>query len=476
MFKRSIIKKLMFLYFIVGLSSLSFIGFYSYFKAKNALIERAFEQLKSIRSIKQIEIENYFSDHKSDSNKYNISYHEIDNILSDTNKTSGLGKSGEIYLVDENFQLLTKSRFLHKDSIPVKVLTKSVRRAFRYGRGNGICDDYRSVLSLNSFSKLNIKGLNWVIIAEIDYKEAIIPITILRNDLLFVSLIILILIFSIAQVISNDIVNPILKLKNAAVSIGQGDLDTKLELNAENEFGVLASTFNQMTADIRKNTSELVSERTKRISALYDGQEFERQRISRDLHDGLAQHLIAVKMSLENLIRRKEFDDDKKINDLNRQIVNSIEELRKISYDLAPASLMDFSLEGSIENLCIQVQKNSDIQIDFSFYGDFSGLDKRSKIYLYRIVQEALNNTLKHADATKVDIQITETRDHFVLMIEDNGKGFDFDNKELGLGKGLFNIRERSIMLNGTFDVESFPGKGTTIRIKIDKMFKNGEN
>lgn len=467
---------MMFLYFIVGLSSLSFIGFYSYFKAKNALIDRAFEQLNSVRSIKQIEIENYFNDHRTDTNRYNISYHEIDHILLDTNRTNGLGKSGEIYLVDSDFQLKTKSRFINQDSFKIKVSTQSIRKAFSEGIGNGICKDYRNVLSLNSFSKLNIKGLNWVIIAEIDYKEAIIPITNLRNDLLFVSLIILILIFSIAQVISSDIVNPILKLKNASVRIGQGDLDTKVEINSENEFGVLAATYNQMTEDIRKNTTELVIERTKRISALYDGQEFERQRIARDLHDGLAQHLIAVKMTLENIISRKEFDDDKKINDLKLQIINSIEELRKISYDLAPASLMDFSLEGAIENLCVQVQKNSDMHIDFSSFGNFTGIDKRSKIYLYRIVQEALNNTLKHADASKVDIQITETRDHFVLMIEDNGKGFDLEKNEPGLGKGLFNIRERSIMLNGTFDVESFPGKGTTIRIKIDKKNKNGED
>lgn len=476
MFKRSIIKKLMFLYFIVGLSSLSFIGFYSYFKAKNALIDRAFEQLNSVRSIKQHEIENYFNQHMLDANRYGISFDEISQILLDTNKTSGLGKSGEIYLVGNDFYLKSKSRFLPESSYPVKAGSESIKRAFSEGKGNGICRDYRNVLSLNSFDKIGVKGLNWVIIAEIDYNEAMIPITTLRNDLLFVSLIILILIFSIAQVISTEIVSPILKLKNASVKIGRGELDTKLDIESANEFGVLAGTFNQMTEDIRKNTAELISERTRRISALYDGQEFERQRISRDLHDGLAQHLIAVKLTLENMISRKEFDDEKKISDLKQQIINSIEELRKISYDLAPASLMDFSLEGALENLCIQVQKNSGIHIDFSSYGELSGLDQRSKIYLYRIVQEALNNTIKHAEATEVDIQITETRDHYVLMIEDNGKGFDFNKNEPGLGKGLFNIRERSIMLNGTFDVESFPGKGTTIRIKIGKKNKDGEN
>jgi len=466
----------MFLYFVVGFSSLSIIGFYSYFKAKNALIARAFEQLNSVRSLKQIEIENYFRTHRSPSNKYLIDPDELNSILLDTSRNNVLGKSGEIYLVGSDFILRSKSRYSHGTSDQIKAETKSIKRAFTEGQGNGVCKDYRGVLSLNSFNRLNIGGLNWIIIAEIDYEEAMITIINLRNDLLFVSIIVLILIFSIAQVITTDIVGPIIKFKNASVKIGDGDLDTKVYFDVENEFGILSSAFNQMLDDIKKNTAELISERIKRISALYDGQEFERQRISRDLHDGLAQHLIAVKMSFENLINRKEFDDEKKISELKQQIFNSIEELRKISYDLAPAGMMDFTLEGAINNMCQQIQKNSNLVIEFSSYGDLSGLDKRSKIYLYRIIQEALNNTIKHAEATKVDIQITETKEHFVLMIEDNGKGFDIDNKALGLGKGLLNIRERSILLNGSFDVESIPGVGTTIRIKTDKKIESGEN
>jgi two-component system NarL family sensor kinase len=466
----------MFLYFIVGFSSLSIIGFYSYFKAKNALIDKAYEQLNSIRSIKQFEIENYFRDHLSASNKYLVNPQEIKNILKNPSIPNSLGHSGEIYLVGKDYLVKGTSLISTGKSSLIKAETKSIKRAFVEGQGNGLCDDYKGVLSLNSFNRLDIKGLNWVIVAEIDYKESMLTIINLRNDLLFVSLIVLILIFSIAQVITTDIVGPILKFKNASIRIGKGDMETRVDFDAENEFGVLSSAFNQMLEDIKKNTAELISERIKRVSALYDGQEFERQRISRDLHDGLAQHLIALKISFENLVNRKELSEGKAILDLKQQIIDSIEELRKISYDLAPAGMMDFSLEGAINNMCQQIQKNSSLSIEFSSYGELSGLDQRSKIYLYRIIQEALNNTIKHAEAKNVDIQITETKDHYVLMIEDNGKGFEIDNKELGLGKGLLNIRERSILLNGTFDVESTPGVGTTIRIKIDKKIESGEN
>ncbi len=421
--------------------------------------------MNSVKSIKKSQIENYFLNFS----ETKINLDELNNILLDTANTEGLGKSGEVYIVDDEYFLKTKSRFFPNSLKKFRAETESVKAAFNYGKGNLVAKDYRNVLCLSSFDKINIDSLNWVIIAEIDYDEALIPIKNLRNDMIFLSVIVLILILSIAQVITQDIILPIMKLKNAAVKIGKGNFDAKVDIKTENEFGVLASTFNQMIDDIQINTVELLDEKTKRISALYDGQEFERHRISRDLHDGLAQQLIAVKMTLENIINRNELQDETKITHLKNQINLSIDELRKISYDLAPAGIMEFTIENALANLCNQVQNNSTLQVDFSAFGDFSNLNQRTKIYLYRIVQEAIANTIKHAEATQILIQLTETNENIVLMIEDNGKGFDFKTNNLGLGKGLFNMRERSILLNGTFDVETFPEKGTTIRVKINK-------
>jgi len=465
MFKKSIIKKFTLLYMIVGFSSLSLIGFYSYIKAKNALILRATEQLNTVKSIKKNQVESYLKNISIN----DINYNELSNILWDTTQNEGLGKSGEVYIVGNDFVLKTRSRFNPSNNQTIKAETESVKSAFKNGNGTIVAADYRNVLCLSSFAKLNIDSLNWVIVAEIDYDEAMIPIKNLRNDLFFLSILVLVLILSVAQVITQDIILPIMKLKNAAVKIGQGNFDAKVDIKTENEFGLLSTTFNQMIDDIQKNTVELLDEKTKRISALYDGQEFERHRISRDLHDGLAQQLIAVKMTLENIINRNELNNETKINQLKQQINSSIDELRKISYDLAPAGILEFSIENALANLCNQVQNNSNLQVDFSAFGNFSNLKQRTKIYLYRIVQEAIANTIKHAEAKQLLIQLTETNSHIVLMIEDNGKGFDLNTTNLGLGKGLFNMRERSILLNGTFDVETFPEKGTTIRIKINK-------
>jgi signal transduction histidine kinase len=457
----------MFLYVIVAVSSLSLIGFYSYYKAKNALISRATEQLNSVKSIKKVQVEEYFKTLLP--NQLDPIDSTLNDILLDTAHTKGLGKSGEVYIVGHDLLIKSKSRFFPNPSQPIKASTKSVLSAFQKGNGTAVNRDYRNILCLSSFDRLDIKGQNMVIVAEIDYDEAMLPIRNLRNDLVLVSIIILILIFSIAQVLSSDIIIPIKKLKASAVKIGNGDFDAKLDILSENEFGVLALSFNQMIDDIQRHTSELLDEKTKRITALYDGQEFERHRISRDLHDGLAQQLIAVKMTLQNMIDRNELTNVSKLDYLKQQINSSIDELRKISYDLAPAGIMEFTIENALSNLCNQIRDHSNLRVEFSAFGEFSALDLRTKIYVYRIVQEAVLNTLKHAEATQIQIQLTETQDRFVLMIEDNGKGFDYNMNEIGLGKGLFNMRERSILLNGTFDIESFPGKGTTIRVKINK-------
>jgi len=465
----------MFLYLFVGVLSLSVTGVYSYYKARKALIMRATEQLSSVRSLKKEQIENYLknpdiSNGGDELSSSEINFAEIDRIMLDTNQINGLGKTGEVYLVGSDFTMKSKSRFFPGSVNPVKVETDAVKSAFKNGYGTTISADYRGVLCLASYGKLSVKGINWVIIAEIDYKEAMIPIKNLRNDLIFLSIIILILILSIAQVITADIIVPVLKFKKAALKIGSGDFDSKVFIKSENEFGVLALTFNQMIDNIQKKTSELIQEKAKRISALYDGQEFERHRISRELHDGLAQELIAIKMALENLISKKEIPYNEKINALKNQINHSIDELKKISADLAPSGILEFGFEIAIKNLCTQVHKSSGIQIDFSWFGRFEHIKQRTKLYLYRIVQEALNNAIKHSEADQILVQLTETAENLVLIIEDNGKGFKYNANDLGLGKGLFNMRERSILLDGTFDVETSPEKGTTIRVKVNKI------
>ena len=151
-----------------------------------------------------------------------ISIQDINSIMLEDNPENGLGKSGEVYLVGDDYLMRSNSRFIPNSVLNTVVKTISANNAFKDKVGSSLIDDYRTVACLSSFDRLNIPGLNWAIIAEIDYSEAMIPIVSIRNDIIFISMIICIFLFSIAHFISRTITKPIIKLKNVALKIGEG--------------------------------------------------------------------------------------------------------------------------------------------------------------------------------------------------------------------------------------------------------------
>lgn len=591
MFKKSLTRKLVILFFIVGASALTVIGTYSYFNAKNAILKRTLDQLTSIRVIKKSQIEfffqerfknlailsnsNYIKDYikyfqngdtscsnfenyvkiKSGTGNLNFklygfsqmyivcndkkneltefiinnslksriendsSMHRVLNelyqkviktnqpcmidftkrfaddndpvcligkiipedkgqkkcmialqipvkaineIMLENNRENGLGNSGEIYLVGQDYLMRSNSRFIKNSVMRTVVNTVSVRNAFKNKVGLSLIDDYRTVACLSSFDKILIPDLHWAIIAEIDYAEAMIPVISIRNDIIFLSILICVFLFSIAHIISRSITQPIINLKNAALKIGEGKFNVNLQHSSGDEIGLLTEAFNTMSAQLK-------DERLKRMTALYDGQELERQRISRELHDGLGQKLVAIKLMLESTVKQDFEHTTRVVNEAKVDFVKAIEEVREISNNLAPNILKESGIDVALKNLCISIQHSSDIEIEFSAYGDFFTDDPKIKTYIYRIAQESLNNTLKHASASRIQLQLMGNKEFIILILEDNGKGFVFEHQTAHSGNGIYNMKERALLLSGTLDIESEIGVGTTIRLKIPK-------
>jgi signal transduction histidine kinase len=193
---------------------------------------------------------------------------------------------------------------------------------------------------------------------------------------------------------------------------------------------------------------QLKEERQKRMMALYDGQELERQRISRELHDGLGQKLVALKMRLESTSKLSDPDARKIIDNARVDFISVIDEVRQISSNLAPNMLKESGLEMALKNLCTTMSASIPVSVEFSTYGDISIRDSGVKAYIYRIVQEALSNAVKHSGADKVEVQLMGNAGFIIVAIGDNGKGFVPDR---------------------TLEIESETGRGTTIRVKIPK-------
>ena len=270
-----------------------------------------------------------------------------------------------------------------------------------------------------------------------------------------------------SYVMSRKITTPLKKLQKASEQVGEGDYDINLQVTSKDEIGFLTDTFNKMTLKIKKQTIELENEKKRRLSLLIDGQEMERKRISRELHDGLGQKLVAIKLQLESTSKQSSVITKQTIEEVKTDFLTLIEEVREISDNLSPNVLNESGIDIVIKNLCLSVSRVASIDVDFSSYGNFDLLDQKIISYIFRIAQEGLNNAVKHSEAKNIHVQLLKNKENIILVIEDNGKGFIYDNAFINNGNGLYNMKERALLINAVLDIETEPNEGTTIRLKI---------
>jgi two-component system NarL family sensor kinase len=195
-------------------------------------------------------------------------------------------------------------------------------------------------------------------------------------------------------------------------------------------------------------------------NALIEGEEVERKRIARDLHDGLGSMLSGLKIHLK-LAEKENALSPAEINTL---LDNSIKELRNISQNLMPESLLKLSLEHALRDLCVG-NSNAKTKIEFQYLVQKRNLPKNYEIVIYRIIQELLINALKYADASEILVSCSQNKDTFYITVEDNGIGFDVSVKSTGMG--LRNIKNRVEILKGKLEIESALNKGTSAYIEL---------
>ena len=205
------------------------------------------------------------------------------------------------------------------------------------------------------------------------------------------------------------------------------------------------------------------------INAMLKGQEEERSRIAKDLHDGLGGLLSGTKLSFMNVKETLELSQpiasqfDKSLSMLD----NTIGDLRKVAQNLMPEALVKFGLHEALRDFCDSVQSSTGIKILFYQFGEMRKLDNTAEVFIYRIIQELVNNTIKHAAASQVIVQLTMSENKVGITVEDNGKGFDKSILNHTKGAGMANIGYRVQYFNGTTDIVSFPGNGTSVDIEL---------
>ena len=216
----------------------------------------------------------------------------------------------------------------------------------------------------------------------------------------------------------------------------------------------------------RKKLEQEILNQQKAISqATINTQEKERTEISKELHDNVNQLLTTTKLYLDLAMTNPELKDDL-IKKSSVNIINAITEIRSLSQSLMIPSLGDLGLIDSIEDLVDNINVTKKVHVLFKHNGiDEKNFDENQKLTLFRIVQEALNNVIKHSDATNTAIELSNRKNLVQLRIKDNGKGFD--SRNVKKGSGLNNIRNRVYLLSGKLTVETQPGKGCTLVVEL---------
>lgn len=277
---------------------------------------------------------------------------------------------------------------------------------------------------------------------------------------------------------AHEFLRPVARLSFAVKQLDKGRYGIQVPVDARDEIGHLASTFNTMSAGLRniiEKNNRLVNdlqlkEKNRRwlIEQLFDAREDEQRRISRELHDESSQSMASILAYLRVLHDKLTTDEQREMLLEIRELVSAtLGDIRRMAVDLHPPLLEDLGLKAAIEKYLEPVRRaHPDIRFIWRFQGDFGRLSRPVNLMCYRTVQETVTNVLKYAKASRVDIFLRIANGSVVLTVEDNGIGFDretAENARLNRHLGLVSMRERAELLLGTFLLETAPGKGTKI-------------
>lgn len=201
--------------------------------------------------------------------------------------------------------------------------------------------------------------------------------------------------------------------------------------------------------------------------SILKGQEEERSRLAKDLHDGLGGLLSGVKLQLGamkgNLILSEEHG--RTFNKALVKLDESISEMRRVAHNMMPEALMKLGLEQALQDYCDGLSESQPFTINCEFHALENRMPASTEIVVYRIVQELLNNAVKHSGATTILAQVIRQGDNLSITVEDNGKGFDISKTDITKGAGLANVKARVDYLKGQMDIQSAPGRGTSVHI-----------
>lgn len=276
--------------------------------------------------------------------------------------------------------------------------------------------------------------------------------------------------------LTGRLTRPIRELVRVAGAITDGDFSKRAKVSTHDEFYQLAATFNSMADHLDRLLTELKQKEEARSHLLQKvivAQEDERKRIARELHDETGQTLTSLMMGLKYLAENCPGKHEEcQLEEMRQGVKETLNEIHRLSVELRPSILDDMGLVAALEKYVADYRDNYQLDVDMHVNWQSEGRTLREvEVTIYRIVQEALTNIAKYAQAQNVSIILTCSERGIEAIVEDDGRGFDADmlmqENASGNKLGLYGMRERATLVGGTVTIEASPGLGTTIYVRI---------
>jgi two-component system sensor histidine kinase DegS len=259
---------------------------------------------------------------------------------------------------------------------------------------------------------------------------------------------------------------------------------TKTVKKADNLISHIGVSLGYLTGDLQDVSLKLEDMQQRQLLGLriIKAQEEERQRVAREIHDGPAQSMSNVVLKAEiceRLVDTEPFKAKGELKQLKSVVRETLSDVRKIIYNLRPMSLDDLGLIPTLQRYIMTYQEESKMSVLFKTRGISDDVMPEISLTVFRLVQEAISNIKKHAQASNVTIILEFLDKKINLYIYDDGKGFDINAvkikcTDISSGFGLFSMRERVELLNGKFEIDSSLGKGTKLRITVPLNLEEG--
>jgi signal transduction histidine kinase len=254
---------------------------------------------------------------------------------------------------------------------------------------------------------------------------------------------------------SRRLVRRVRRLERATLAVADGDYTVSLPTSGRDEVGRLETNFNAMT---RQLDSALAAERQRATTEARAG---ERTRIAREIHDTISQHLFSIRMIAGGL--RKRSPDDQQLQAIEQSAHQATREMQALLLELSPAELDNAELVPALEDLCDAYRSRLGIAVDAHL--DDVSAPPPVKHALLRITQEACTNAVRHGNTRRLAVSLVRRDGHIELAVRDTGSGFDPASPNAGAG--LRNIRDRVAELGGTLNIDSAPGHGTAVIVRV---------